>query len=144
MLENKTKAKLAAGTPWADVVRTYSEGPAKDDAGDLGWFGRGMMVKPFEDAAFVECAFQEEAAAIAAVSRSAWPDRSIHRSRGSTRRTSSRTRRAERTSRPASASAPPSTKPARNASMPSIAHRPDARPPVPPAAAVGGAGVDRL
>lgn len=48
----EAKAKLAAGTPWADVVRTYSDGPAKDDAGDLGWFGRGQLAPMLDSAAF--------------------------------------------------------------------------------------------
>ena len=41
------------GKPFAELARTYSKDPgsAKMD-GDLGWFTRGRMVKPFEDAAF--------------------------------------------------------------------------------------------
>lgn len=45
-------AKLASGAPWADVVRTYSDGPAKDDAGDLGWFGRNQLAPMLDAAAF--------------------------------------------------------------------------------------------
>lgn len=48
----EAKAKLAAGTPWADVVRTFSDGPAKDDGGDLGWFGRGQLAPMLDSAAF--------------------------------------------------------------------------------------------
>ncbi|MDP2311781.1 MAG: peptidylprolyl isomerase [Pseudomonadota bacterium] len=45
-------AKLASGTPWADVVRTYSDGPLKEDGGDLGWFGRGQLAPMLDSAAF--------------------------------------------------------------------------------------------
>ncbi|MDP2304784.1 MAG: peptidylprolyl isomerase [Pseudomonadota bacterium] len=48
----EAKAKLASGAPWADVVRTYSDGPAKDDGGDLGWFGRNQLAPMLDSAAF--------------------------------------------------------------------------------------------
>ena len=44
--------KLRAGGDFAALAKEFSADSSKDQGGDLGWFGRGMMVKPFEDAAF--------------------------------------------------------------------------------------------
>lgn len=46
------KAELDAGTTWDAVVRKYSDGPAKDDLGDLGWFSRRQLMPALDDAAF--------------------------------------------------------------------------------------------
>ncbi len=42
--------ELEAGADFADLAREKSTGPSGPNGGALGWFGPGMMVKPFEDA----------------------------------------------------------------------------------------------
>lgn len=47
------QADLKAGKTFAEVAAQYTEDPSgTQTGGELGWFGRGRMVKPFEDAAF--------------------------------------------------------------------------------------------
>lgn len=44
--------KLKNGEEFAELAIKYSDGPSKANGGDIGFFERGEMVKPFEDAAF--------------------------------------------------------------------------------------------
>jgi len=44
--------KVRQGEDFGLLAKTNSEGPTAQRSGDLGYFSRGQMVKPFEDAAF--------------------------------------------------------------------------------------------
>ena len=49
----KIKKDIEAGTiSFEEAAKKYSQCPSGEQGGDLGYFGRGMMVKPFEDASF--------------------------------------------------------------------------------------------
>jgi len=45
-------AKIQAGESFAKLAEQYSLDSSRKRGGDLGQFGRGVMVKPFEEAAF--------------------------------------------------------------------------------------------
>ncbi len=46
------RAQILAGTNFADLAAAHSDCPSSAQGGSLGYFGRGQMVKPFEEAAF--------------------------------------------------------------------------------------------
>jgi foldase protein PrsA len=49
----EVEGKLKAGGKFEDLAKQYSTDPSsKDKGGDLGFFGHGQMVPPFEEAAF--------------------------------------------------------------------------------------------
>ena len=51
-LANEVIGKLKAGEGFEDLALEYSNDGSKEMGGNLGFFGRGQMVAPFEDSAF--------------------------------------------------------------------------------------------
>jgi peptidyl-prolyl cis-trans isomerase C len=48
----KALAELDKGRDFVEVAKEMAIGPSRPTGGDLGWFGRGAMVQPFEDVVF--------------------------------------------------------------------------------------------
>jgi peptidyl-prolyl cis-trans isomerase C len=49
---NEILARVTSGEKFPDLAKEFSQCPSGKSGGDLGWFGRNMMVKEFESAAF--------------------------------------------------------------------------------------------
>ena len=51
-LAQELKTKISKGESFANLAKQYSIDGSKRRGGDLGFFGRGMMIPEFEKAAF--------------------------------------------------------------------------------------------
>ena len=51
-LAEQLREEILSGKEFEDVAALASMCPSGANGGDLGFFGKGMMVKPFEDACF--------------------------------------------------------------------------------------------
>jgi peptidyl-prolyl cis-trans isomerase C len=51
---NQILKRLTDGEAFDKVARRFSSCPSGKNGGDLGWFGKGMMVPEFEKIAFQE------------------------------------------------------------------------------------------
>ncbi len=51
-LAERIRGELTSGADFAEMAIEHSTGPSGPRGGELGWFGRGAMVAPFEEAAF--------------------------------------------------------------------------------------------
>lgn len=52
VLIGELKQKIDDGGDFAELAEAESDCPSSSNGGSLGLFGRGQMVKPFEEAAF--------------------------------------------------------------------------------------------